>query len=126
MTAKDIFRWLGVVFLVLLIIAEIVTVSMVAQTLFSGNLGKVIVGIVLIAYILFFSYASSLMAFWVSYWDLVRRVKIFVIIAVICGFLASLALVPFVIGARLGGIFFAIPILFYGASIYRLFKKQGV
>ncbi len=122
MMVKDISRWVGLLFLALLILAEIISVSIVARTLFSGNLGKVIVGIVLIAYVLFFSYASSLMAFWASYWDFTRRVKVFIIVAVICGFLASLALVPFVIGAGKGGIFFTIPILLYVNSIYLLLK----
>ncbi|GEM_PF-4549159 len=118
----NILRWAGLIFLCALIIGEVISVSIVAQTLFSGNFGKVIVGIMLIAYVLFFSFTSSLMAFWVSFWDLAKKVKILILIMILFGFSGSLALIPLAVNAKESGIFLIIPLLLYSAAFYRLGK----
>ncbi len=123
MAIKDIFRWLGLALLVFLIAAEIISVSIVAQTLFSGDLGRVIVGIMLFAYVLFFSFTSSLMSAWVSFWNLPKWVDILLVILIFCGFLASLILVPLIVNAGWKGIFLAVPIVLYVGSVYRLVRN---
>lgn len=120
MTIKDIFRWIGLVILALLITAEVISASIIAQTLFSGNLGKVIVGIMLFAYVLFFSFASSLMAFWISFWNFPRWADILLLILISAGCLGSLVLVPLIVNAGMKGIFLATPFLLYSGSIFRL------
>ena len=126
MTAKDIFRWIGVISLLFLLIGTFISALIIISTLFSGNLGKVVVGIIFFAYVLFFSYSASLLAFWASYWDIPRWVNSMLIISVSCGFLASLVLIPLAINADSAKIFLSIPPILFAVSIYRFFKKRRV
>lgn len=122
--AKNILKSIGVVILAFLLVGTVFSASLIAQTLFSGDLGRVIVGVAFFAYVLFFGFSSSLMALWVSYWILPRWTLILLAILILCGFISSLMLIPLAMNAGMRGIFPAVPPALYFIVIFRLFRKS--
>ena len=94
------------------------------QAVYSGNLGLIFIGAMLLAYLLGASYVGSLMMVWISYWEL--PFWLFMAFGLISAgtFLVMISGIPFFASVGVGGaIAFIIPYLLYIFAISRLGLK---
>lgn len=120
---KNLFKSLGILITLILILATVVLSLMIYKMLFSGNLATVIISAVFIAYVLLTSYLSSLLLLWISFWILPRWLSGTLAILSLTVLIFILGLVAVAYNAGPSGIFFVLPHLIYLISVFRLFRR---